>query len=142
MEDRAKTSARTKPAELAYTFFLQAEQTQQHFTPGELAEASGYALRTVKTYLSKKWWWFVSKSQDGYIVQGISTYSLVEFLRDLRQKTREPLAGLPVSLPDGDLCWKQDPLSLPLAMAFLSLCMLWAGLLLFLRKRPWWILPM
>jgi hypothetical protein len=142
MEDPAKISARKNQAERAYTFFRRAEQTQQHFTPVELAEATGYTLTTVKIYLSKKWWWFVRKSQGGYIVQGISRCSLAEFLRDLSQKIREPPAELPVSSPAADLCWQQKPPSLPLAMAFIFLCMLWAVLLLFLRKRSWWIIPM
>jgi hypothetical protein len=142
MKDPAKISARKNRAELAYTFFSCAEQTQQHFTSAELAEATGYTLKTVTTYLSKKWWWFVRKSQGGYIVQGVSRCSLGEFLRDLSQKTREPPAELSASSTAADLCWKQDPLSLPLAVAFIFLCMLWAGILLFLHKRPWWIIPM
>lgn len=134
MEHPAKISPRKKQAELAYSFFQQAEQMQQHFTPAELAEATGYTITTAKMYLTKKWWWFVRKSQGGYIVQGLIGYPRADFFRDLSQKAREPSP-----LPDPS--WEQEPLSFPLAIMLIALCILWAVTLLFLRKRSWWIIP-
>jgi hypothetical protein len=158
MEQPSKTSPRNHRAKLAYNFFQQYEHTQQSFTAADLAQATGYKIATVNIYLSKKWWWFLVNQQGRYTVQGIARYSLEDFLHDLSQKAKEPLpapdplwkADFPHSLcqkagepsPAPDPLWKQDPLAFPLATAFISLCMLWAAMLLLLRKRPWWILPL
>ncbi|HEY1349242.1 MAG TPA: hypothetical protein VGF67_06425 [Ktedonobacteraceae bacterium] len=134
MEQPSKTSPRNQRAKLAYDFFQQYEHTQQSFTPADLVQATGYQITTVKVYLSKKWW-FARKHNGTYTVQGMAGQSFADFLRDLSQKAREPL---PVLAP----LWKQEPLTFPLVMAFISLCILWAGMLLFFRKRSWWIVPL
>src|SRR5258707_3001673 len=140
MEQPLQESQRQR-CELAYVFFLRAEQTGHCFTPEELAEVTGYTIGTTKIYLAKKWWWFTKKNQAGYLVQGLAEYPLADFLQDLSQKAKEPVPDLPSPASTTDFSWRQEPLSLSLALTIISLCIFWAVVLLFLRKRSWWLIP-
>jgi hypothetical protein len=125
-------------AELAYDFFAESERTQRCFTSRQLAEATGYTEETARSYLTKKWWWFVKKEQQGlYTVHDfVGKCSLQTFLDDLRQKTKRPAAMPQVRY------WYLERISLPLALASMLVLGVWSIVLLYLRKRPWWIVPL
>ena len=66
--------------EIAYTF-LQARNGKT-FTPPELAEATGWAVSTARTYISKNWHPWVERVRPGlYRVDGFGLLSLDEFIQ-------------------------------------------------------------
>ncbi|MBX5451621.1 MAG: hypothetical protein IRZ24_16285 [Thermogemmatispora sp.] len=74
----------------AYHFFLQAEQEGRIIQDSEIQAATGYTQGTTRTYIQKKWWWFLSLCPGGgYRVQGLRPYSFDEFL-DLHRQKRAP----------------------------------------------------
>jgi hypothetical protein len=124
-------------AELAYDFFAESERTQRCFTLQQLVGATGYTEGTARIYLRKKWWWFVKEEQGLYKVHDfVSQRSLQAFLNDLSQKAKGPAVVPQVRY------WYVERVSLPLALTSVLVLGMWSIVLLYLRKRPWWIVPL
>lgn len=68
-------------AKAAYQFLIEAEKHDTTFTLEEIARVSGWSLRTVNTYRSKKWQSFFQRVDNGYKCSGIGNISQDVFLR-------------------------------------------------------------
>lgn len=74
-------------AKAVYHFLTEAERQNRTFTLEEIAIVSGWSLRTVRTYRSKKWHSFFQAVDDGYKCSGIINVSEDAFLRIQGQRT-------------------------------------------------------
>lgn len=58
----------------AYDFFRLVEQEQRLFTLHDLHQATGYSVKTIKSYLTKRWEAFLTKHPSGeFTCQGLLT---------------------------------------------------------------------
>lgn len=72
----------------AYRLFIDAETSGRTITLDEIATASGWSLKTVDTYRTKKWHFFLKKTTEGFICQGISNITEATFIRLHTQRAR------------------------------------------------------
>lgn len=77
---------RYRKMDLAYEFLLTKEQEDQPFSIKALAEYVGWEMETVRTYLSKRWFQYIVRSDDDYIVKGISALNKEDF-RNLQSQS-------------------------------------------------------
>ncbi|WP_199305832.1 DUF3644 domain-containing protein [Pseudanabaena sp. FACHB-2040] len=63
----------------AYRFLIEKEQLEDSFTLEELAEATGWASSSCKSYPTKRWHQYLERNGDEYTPTGIRTLSLDEF---------------------------------------------------------------
>jgi hypothetical protein len=71
----------------AYTFFCSAEKSKLLFTLEDVCAATGWTIRTVRAYRSKKWYWFLEEEQDKLCAKGICEYPEKSFIRIHAQRT-------------------------------------------------------
>lgn len=72
--------------EKAYAFFAQMEKTNSYFTAEDIEQATGYKKSVVKSYIGKKWGWFLRKDDEGYFCQGLHEHPKEYFVELHRQK--------------------------------------------------------
>lgn len=71
----------------AYNFFLNSFKTENEFSLEELAEASGWSVSTVRTYLRKKWATLLERNGTSFkVTEVISTFNLMTFRQHQSQK--------------------------------------------------------
>ncbi len=71
---------------LSYSFFKDRLLYNSKFTPQELADATGWSVSTVRTYLPKKWRPFLIKEGQSYCVdKSAFAYSEEEYIRMMSQ---------------------------------------------------------
>lgn len=72
--------------DLAYDFLVSREKNQESFTIEELAAATGWKVRTCKTYPTKTWIKFISRDGQQYTTLGIKYISKEDFRHINTQK--------------------------------------------------------
>jgi len=66
--------------EKVYAFFEQAEKTGRRFTRQDIVTEVGYTSRTARSYITKKWHWFLIREKDEtYFCRGLHRYSKTFF---------------------------------------------------------------
>lgn len=70
----------------SYIFFLEKERSQSPFTIEDIQKATGWAISTIKPYITKKWDKFINRSGKNLTVDGISKFSETEYIRMMSQK--------------------------------------------------------
>lgn len=71
----------------AYTFFLESFKSGNEFSLEELAEATGWSVSTVRTYLRKKWATLLDSSGTGFkVTEIITTFNSTTFRQHQSQK--------------------------------------------------------
>lgn len=71
----------------AYTFFLESFKAGNEFSLEELAEATGWSVSTVRTYLRKKWATLLESSGSGFkVTETITTFNSTTFRQHQSQK--------------------------------------------------------
>lgn len=75
--------------DLAYDFLIKKERQGEAFLIEQLAEATGWAIDTCRTYPSKRWHQYVEKDGTQYTTSGIVYLSKTEFRAVHSQKLQE-----------------------------------------------------
>ena len=70
----------------SYRFLLAKEQANEPFTVDEVVKIVGWKQSTVTTYISKKWDQFLTRYDDKFYVNGVSTYQEDQYVRLMSQK--------------------------------------------------------
>ena len=65
----------------AYHFFLEAEQNSRVFTLDEVADTTGWSIKTVEAYKTKKWHFFLNEAPSGFLCDGVSDICEDAFVR-------------------------------------------------------------
>lgn len=73
--------------EKAFEFFCSAEKSKHPFTLDEVCAFTGWKIQTVRSYRSKKWYWFLEEDQDKFYAKGICEYPKKSFVRIHAQRT-------------------------------------------------------
>lgn len=73
---------------LAYDFLVAMEKSGKSFSINELADFVGWEVKSCTTYVSKRWFQYVSKKEAGYTSTGVSSLSREEFCNLHSQKLR------------------------------------------------------
>ncbi|WP_238551065.1 DUF3644 domain-containing protein [Dickeya dianthicola] len=77
--------------DLAYHFLVLKERNQESFTMEELATATGWKIKTCKTYQTKTWNKFISRDGEQYTTTGIKYISKEDFRYINTQKNMESI---------------------------------------------------
>lgn len=91
-----KSSQRKRPASAttklvaSYRFLLAHEKAKTAFSVPDVVTEVGWKVATVRSYISKKWGRFISKSVAGYAVNGVSAFREDEYVRLMSQKGKSP----------------------------------------------------
>lgn len=83
---------------LAFEFMLEKEKAGEAFTMAELAEATGWAVGSCRTYPSKRWHQYVHKDGTQYTSTGLIYLSKDEFSLIHSQKLQDPNQLSPKSI--------------------------------------------
>ncbi|GHO98390.1 hypothetical protein KSF_084380 [Reticulibacter mediterranei] len=78
----------------AYQFFVNAEKNNRAFTAKEIVTVTGYSLNTVRAYIVKRWWWFLSTDQNLLRCQGLGGYPVEKFISDHTYKLTDSLTNI------------------------------------------------
>src|SRR5258705_13030708 len=65
----------------AYAFFNKAEVEGLPFTLEDISFATGWSLKTVSSYRSKKWYWFLDEKDNRFICRGLINIHLETFMQ-------------------------------------------------------------
>lgn len=77
--------------DLAYDFLVLRERNQESFTIEELAAATGWKVKTCKTYPTKTWNKFISRDGDQYTTLGIKYIGKEDFRHVNTQKNMDSI---------------------------------------------------
>jgi hypothetical protein len=76
---------KTQKISKAYSFFNSSEENGSHFSLEDLSKSTGWSLKTIIAYKSKKWKHFLKQDENGLFCEGIKTLTYEEFVNLHRQ---------------------------------------------------------
>lgn len=82
-----KTS-NTEKFKKSYKFFSEMQKTNKGFKKIDIANATGWSISTVRTYVSKKWDKLLKEKNGQYFCDGMSNYTEDEYIRMMSQVYR------------------------------------------------------